>query len=52
MSDIHGVADLLASNVEGARKVVVPDSGHLINLEAPDLFDREVDGYLAQLAAW
>ena len=52
MSDIHGVADLLASNVEGARKVVVPDSGHLINLEAPDLFDRVVDGYLAQLAAW
>ncbi|MCS7484167.1 alpha/beta fold hydrolase [Umezawaea endophytica] len=45
-TDIHGVADLLVDAVPSARKVVVPGSGHLVNLERPDVFDREVAAFL------
>jgi len=52
MSDIHGIVDLLVANVPGARKVVVPGVAHMVNLEAPEVFDREVDSFLAELGEW
>ncbi len=29
------MADVLAERIPGARKVVVPDAGHMVNMEAP-----------------
>ncbi len=52
ISDIHGIADLLVASVPGARKVVVPAVAHMVNLEAPDAFDRALDGFLAELGSW
>ena len=52
MSDIHGIADLLVSSIPGTRKVVIPNVGHLINLEAPERFDQELDSFLATLESW
>jgi pimeloyl-ACP methyl ester carboxylesterase len=52
MSDIHGIADLLVASVPGARKVLVPGVGHLINLEAPATFDQELDSFLADIESW
>jgi pimeloyl-ACP methyl ester carboxylesterase len=52
MSDIHDIVDLLVSAVPGARKVLVPDAGHMINLEAPEVFDRELDSFLDTLGSW
>jgi pimeloyl-ACP methyl ester carboxylesterase len=40
------VAEALAAAIPGARLVVLPDVGHVINLEAPDAFDAEVRGFL------
>lgn len=31
----HNIANVLASNISGARKVVVPDAGHMVNMESP-----------------
>jgi pimeloyl-ACP methyl ester carboxylesterase len=45
--DILGIADRLTAEVRGARKVVLPDIGHLINLEAPERFRALVTSFLA-----
>jgi len=44
--DILGIADRLAAEVPGARKVVLPDVGHLINLEVPVQFRALVTDFL------
>ena len=48
--DMQKVADQLATEVKGARKVVVPGAGHIVNLEKPAEFDRAVLGFLAERA--
>jgi len=40
--DIHDVADLVCAGAKDARKVVVPGVGHMINMEAPAAFAREL----------
>ena len=48
--DMQKVADQLAREVKGARKVVVSGAGHIVNLEKPAEFDRAVLGFLAERA--
>ncbi|HEY7175661.1 MAG TPA: alpha/beta fold hydrolase [Micromonosporaceae bacterium] len=41
----HDIADVLAAEIPGARKIVVPDAGHMSNMEAPAVINdalREV----------
>ncbi len=38
------IADLLSARIANAQKIVIPNVGHMINLEAPS----EVNGYLAE----
>jgi pimeloyl-ACP methyl ester carboxylesterase len=40
------VAQALHAGIPGARLVVLPGVGHLVNLEAPEDFDREVRSFL------
>ncbi|SFC21354.1 Pimeloyl-ACP methyl ester carboxylesterase [Parapedobacter composti] len=42
-------ADILVSNIPGATYVEIPECGHLPNLEAPDLFNNEMNALLAQI---
>lgn len=49
VADVLRNADLLASRVPGARKVVLPGVAHMINLELPDDFLRLVRGFLNEL---
>ncbi len=44
------VAQGLKSNIPAAKLVVVPGVGHLVNKEAPELFDRHVQHFLQDLA--
>jgi pimeloyl-ACP methyl ester carboxylesterase len=34
------MADVLASRIPGARKTVVPDAGHMVNMEAPEAINE------------
>lgn len=45
--DMQKVADQLAAEVKGSRKVVIAGAGHIVNLERPAEFDRAVLGFLA-----
>jgi len=47
--DNHKVIDILASDVEGAEKVEIPDVGHMMNLEAPQKFNEIVHDFLFSL---
>ena len=49
MTDIHRIVELLVGSVPKARKVVIPGVGHMINLEAPDVFDLQLQSFLADL---
>ena len=39
-------ADEIAAGIKGARKVIVGDSGHMIFIEQPEEFEREVADFL------
>jgi pimeloyl-ACP methyl ester carboxylesterase len=35
-----------AKGIPGARKIVYPDAGHMINMEQPDRFNRDLRAFL------
>lgn len=41
--------EVMSAKLQNARHVVVPDAGHIVNIEQPDVFEREVLGFLADL---
>lgn len=49
LPDFHTIAETLAQRIPGARKVVLPGVGHMANMEAPERFNREVLGFLADI---
>ena len=49
--DMQKVADKLAAEVKGARKVVVSGAGHISSMENPTEFDRAALAFLAEHAS-
>jgi 3-oxoadipate enol-lactonase len=49
VAPILEIADLVAAQVPGARKAVIPDAGHHPNMEHPELFNQIVRSFLGQL---
>jgi 3-oxoadipate enol-lactonase len=45
--DCVAIADRLASEIPGARKAVLPDVGHMANMEAPEQFNDVLLSFLA-----
>ncbi len=43
------IGDTIASRVPWAKRVIVPRSGHLVNLERPDEFNELVEDFIADL---
>ncbi len=48
--DILDIGDLIVANVPGARKAIIPDTAHHLNVEQPDEFNRIVLDFLNSLA--
>ncbi len=44
--DFHAIADTLGARIAGATRVVIPNVGHMSNLEAPTIFNRAVLDFL------
>jgi pimeloyl-ACP methyl ester carboxylesterase len=42
-------AERIAKGIPGAKLVIIPDAGHLSNMEQPDLFNRAVEEFAAEL---
>jgi pimeloyl-ACP methyl ester carboxylesterase len=43
------LSDGLASSIAGAQKAVIAGSGHMVNMDAPDEFNRLVLAFVAPL---
>lgn len=41
--------EVMSAKLDKARHVVVPDAGHIVNIEQPAAFEREVLAFLAEL---
>jgi pimeloyl-ACP methyl ester carboxylesterase len=44
--NISTIANLLASNIAGAQKIIIPDTAHLPNMEKPEHFNQVVLAFL------
>jgi len=42
-------AERIAKGIPGAKLVIIPEAGHLSNMEQPDLFNRAVEKFAAEL---
>lgn len=49
--DFQAIADLLATGIPDARKIVLAGAGHMANMDAPDAFNRGVLDFLATIEA-
>ncbi len=49
--DFHNIADVLVSDIAGAKKAVMPGVGHMCNMEDPDTFNAIVLDFLLQHTA-
>ena len=47
LPDFQSIAELIGRAVSGARKVTLPGAGHVVNMEAPERFNRLVLDFLA-----
>jgi pimeloyl-ACP methyl ester carboxylesterase len=47
--EILRAAELMASEIEGAQKVILPNSAHLPNMENPEMFNQAVLRFLGEL---
>jgi pimeloyl-ACP methyl ester carboxylesterase len=44
--DVHAHAGVLEAGVKGARRVIFPGAGHLVQMEKPEELNREILGFL------
>ncbi|UCD24904.1 MAG: alpha/beta hydrolase, partial [Gemmatimonadota bacterium] len=49
MPDILEIVDLIVAQVPGARRVVIPDVAHMVNMEKPQEFNTHLTEFLAGL---
>jgi 3-oxoadipate enol-lactonase len=49
VADIHEICGLLYARIPGVREIVVENSGHIVNMEQPEQFNRAVLDFLASL---
>ena len=47
LQDFQRIADFLAQNLPAARRIFIPDSGHMTNLEEPQAFNAALRGFFA-----
>ena len=47
--DFHEIAGILSDGIPRARKLLVPGSGHMVNIEAPDMVNREIIEFISSI---
>jgi len=45
----HKAAEYMAEKIPNARKVVIPDAGHAVNIDQPAIFNKTVCDFLESL---
>lgn len=47
----HNIASVLAAGIPGSRKVIVPNAGHMVNMEAPDEINNLLADFIAKISS-
>lgn len=47
VADIHEICGLLYARIPGAKEILIENSGHIVNMERPEQFNRAVLDFLA-----
>jgi pimeloyl-ACP methyl ester carboxylesterase len=50
VADIHEICGLLRARIPGAKEIVIEGSGHIVNMEKPEEFNRAVLDFLGSLS--
>jgi pimeloyl-ACP methyl ester carboxylesterase len=50
LPDFHAIAEAIAQRVPNARKVRLPDLGHMVNMEGPVMFNQVVLDFVQRIA--
>jgi 3-oxoadipate enol-lactonase len=50
LPDFHSIAGILSSNIPGARLAVLPNAGHMSNMDNPSAFNDLTQAFLAEIA--
>jgi pimeloyl-ACP methyl ester carboxylesterase len=50
LPDFHAIAGLIQRDIPGARSVVLPGAGHMLNMEMPEQFNQLVLKFLTEIA--
>lgn len=48
LSYFHSIANVLAAGIPGAQKTIVPDTGHMVNMEASDTVNNLLSEFIAK----
>lgn len=51
VDDVLSIADVLATGIRRAGKIVVPGTGHMLNMEQPETFNRLVLDFLHDISS-
>jgi pimeloyl-ACP methyl ester carboxylesterase len=46
LPDFHHISDILSTQIQNAKKVIIPHTGHMCNMENPILFNNIVKEFL------
>ena len=49
LADFREISEAAAFRIRGAKKVILPDTGHVVNMENPSAFNKELQNFLAAL---
>lgn len=49
LPDFHEIAGRFAADIPGARTMVLPEAGHMANMDAPEAFNRVVLDFIASV---
>jgi len=49
VADIHEICGLLYARIPGVKEVLIENSGHIVNMEQPEKFNRAVLDFLTAL---
>ena len=46
LPDFHDISDILSTRIPNAEKVIIPNAGHMCNMENPILFNKIVEKFI------
>jgi pimeloyl-ACP methyl ester carboxylesterase len=50
--DFLAAADYMERKIKGSKKVVIPEAGHAVNIDQPEIFNQTLNKFLKGISAF